>query len=325
MQENDENSNRSYLDSVGGLFDDTSEDDTKGDIGTASVDEEETSTQQHIYNSRKPKWWKSQCGKATKSQKLAMREILESHRSPRVPYGCFLDWGELYSESKEIWLEVGFGRGENLLGLASRKPSDILLVGAEIHQPGVGTVCQRMLEGIRNKAFWTEYVTYSPELDPYHDGSATASHGESDLRDLDSQQDPYTNVRIYPGDGVKLLPYIPSSSLSAVLVTFPDPFAGNKEKKWRLIQTHTLVEIHRTLKTSGRLYLATDHEGYHEWSHSVMNKLNSETLKFRLMDTCPDRLDWLPVISRYEQKGWDEGRSTRLSCWQALPEASLDA
>ena len=325
MQENDENSNRSYLDSVGGLFDDASEDDTKGDIGTASVDEEETSTQQHIYNSRKPKWWKSQCGKATKSQKLAMREILESHRSPRVPYGCFLDWGELYSESKEIWLEVGFGRGENLLGLASRKPSDILLVGAEIHQPGVGTVCQRMLEGIRNKAFWTEYVTYSPELDPYHDGSATASHGESDLRDLDSQQDPYTNVRIYPGDGVKLLPYIPSSSLSAVLVTFPDPFAGNKEKKWRLIQTHTLVEIHRTLKTSGRLYLATDHEGYHEWSHSVMNQLNSETLKFRLMDTCPDRLDWLPVISRYEQKGWDEGRSTRLSCWQALPEASLDA
>jgi tRNA (guanine-N7-)-methyltransferase len=324
MQENDENVYQSYLDSIGALVDETSEDGTKEDIGTASVDEEKTSTEQHIYNSRKPKWWKSQCGKATKSQKLAMKEILEGHRSPRVPYGSFLDWGELYSQSKEIWLEVGFGRGENLLGLASRKPSDILLVGAEIHQPGVGTACQRMLEGIRNKAFWTEYVTYSPELDPYHDGSVKASHSESDLRDLDSQE-PYKNVRIFPGDGVKLLPYIPSSSLSVVLVTFPDPFAGKSEKKWRLIQTHTLVEIHRILKTSGHLYLATDHDGYHEWSHSVMNQLNSESLKFSIMDPCPDRLYWLPVISRYEQKGWDEGRSTRLSCWQALPEASLDA
>jgi tRNA (guanine-N7-)-methyltransferase len=332
MQENDETAaNRLYLDAIGALVDETSDDDdtTKEDIGTASVlvDEQETSTEQHVYTARKPKWYKNISGTATKAQKRAMREILEGHRLPRVPYGSFLDWEEIYPQSKEVWLEVGFGRGENLLALASRKPSDVLLVGAEIHQPGVGTACQRMLEGILNKAFWTEYVTYAPELDPYHDGSATAashSHSDSHLRVLDSQG-PYNNVRLYPGDGVKLFPYIPSSSLSVVLLTFPDPFEKNSQKKWRLLQIHTVVEIHRILKTSGYFYLATDHEGYHEWSHSVMNQLNSdETLKFRIVDPCPDRLDWLPVISRYEQKGWDEGRSTRLSCWQALPEASLD-
>ena len=33
---------------------------------------------------------------------------------------------------------------------------------------------------------------------------------------------------------------------------------------------------------------------------------------------CPDRENWLPAVSYYEQKGLDEGRSTMLQCWQCL-------
>lgn len=32
----------------------------------------------------------------------------------------------------------------------------------------------------------------------------------------------------------------------------------------------------------------------------------------------PNRREWLPAVSRYEQKGWDEGRQTMLSCWRPI-------
>jgi len=45
---------------------------------------------------------------------------------------------------------------------------------------------------------------------------------------------------------------------------------------------------------------------------------DDKRVAFRLVEPCPDRSEWLPAISRYEQKGWDEGRTTKLSCWEAI-------
>ena len=304
-----------YLDCLTNLIDDTA------NVSTADEPIPQTCRphQSLSYNGHKPKWWKNLCGKATKSQKRAMTEILRDYQLPRTPYGSFLNWKEIFPACSEIWLELGFGRGENLLALAHRKSRNTAFVGAEIHQPGVGTICQRMQEAIRESIYWSDYVAYSAVLDPHHHDSTTTTDApiaNDDFRDM--QGDAYSNVRIYVGDGVKLLPYISSSSLTAVLVTFPDPFPREQQKQWRLIQTATIVEMHRILKTGGRLFLATDHEGYHDWTHSVINILNQEKTRFILVDPCPDRVEWLPAISRYEHKGWDEGRITRLSCWQAF-------
>jgi tRNA G46 methylase TrmB len=104
-----------------------------------------------------------------------------------------------------------------------------------------------------------------------------------------------------------------------VLVTFPDPFPKEPQKEWRVVQTHTVLEIHRVLRESGLFFLATDHDGYNDWSHTVMDEINAEKQFFQKLEPCPDRAEWLPAISTYEQKGWDEGRQTRLNCWQALP------
>jgi tRNA G46 methylase TrmB len=115
------------------------------------------------------------------------------------------------------------------------------------------------------------------------------------------------------------------------LITFPDPFMGKHQEHWRLMQISVLVELRRIL--TGRLYLATDHEGYHEWSHAQVDAFNSlqrlqhessssstnnssKCKQFELVESTPDRSLWLPVVSKYEQKGWDEGRVTWLSCWQ---------
>ena len=88
------------------------------------------------YESKKPKWWRGLCQKPSKAQKKARAEILEDLRLPRIPYGSFIRWSEVFPKSANdnIWLELGFGRGENFLALAHRKMASISIVGAEIHQ-----------------------------------------------------------------------------------------------------------------------------------------------------------------------------------------------
>ena len=217
----------------------------------------------------------------------------------------------------------------------------------------------------------------SHPVNDHHDAASTASTLSSSLSSWTSSQypQPYSNLRLHSGDGVKLLLRIPSHSVDAVLVTFPDPFfddyCENEQDRrdpqdhhyteCRLLQLNVLAQMWRVLvassssslstpSTSGRLYLATDHSGYHAWSHQQVERFNRQKLQkqqllhgsqsrgrsttgsnndhisntkttgvahFALIDPTPDRRQWLPVISKYEQKGWNEGRSTHLSCWEA--------
>ena len=76
---------------------------------------------EYTYNPKKPKWWKNVSGNATKGQKKAMNLILANHRLPAVPYGQFIDFSTIFPEKNDIWFEIGFGTGDNLLALAHRK------------------------------------------------------------------------------------------------------------------------------------------------------------------------------------------------------------
>jgi tRNA G46 methylase TrmB len=330
----------------------------------------ERNIQQSEYNPKKPKWWKHLSGRATKAQKRAVRNVLDDRglRLKEVPYGSQLDWDAVFSKSPEkesetssnnkpytrnIWLELGFGRGENLLAMAHRHRHDktFCLVGAEIHNPGIGIVCTRIQDAWRenddsNSRYWTDYTTYAPNVYPNCSSNPSIvtalnscatdnrkSNEEKTKVPTDASATPsYSNLRISPGDGVKLLPKIPSDSLDAILVTFPDPFSKPEEVQWRLLQVQTLSQFYRILRKvtcsddnfpprSGRFYLATDHRGYFTWAHKVMEQINNDMRdepRFRLVEPCPDRMEWLPAISTYEQKGWDEGRSTNLACWEVI-------
>ena len=329
-------------------------------------------------------------------------------RLPPVPYGSKLDWDELFPTSsdgnRDIWLELGFGRGENLQALLESKLSTetkeehidrahindvdettntntnrnsnnnnnntndtnedrtrtkkFYLVGAEVSGVGIGCLCKRIerLQQFKQKRKQDHcdddqgYVLYRHEMDPY---SLDPKHGETawcddterergDWIERNSLARIYDDrLRIHTGDGYKLLPKIPDGSLSAILVTFPDPFPKDTDLDYRLVQHQTLIECHRILRKeysnttnannndskndgNGRLFLATDHDGYHEWCHRIMNEVNNRDSPaslsplFKLEETCPNRMEWLPAVSRYEQKGWDEGRSTKLSCWVAI-------
>lgn len=301
-----------------------------------------------IYNAKKPKWWYRLSVNVSKSQKRAMTECLETFRLPSVPHGEFLDWKKIFPPENQIWIEIGFGRGENLLALSHRKRNDPLsLVGMEVHRAGIGKLCQRIQKSSKRCIYWSDYLTYAREIDPVFqllqnddigntaeeanasnpgvfDVNSPAANCSDPSSNGVSEVDLYKNLRIWPGDGVKAFPKIPDSSVDALLITFPDPFPHESEKQWRVIQKSTLLDMYRILSKSshhpGRLFLATDHEGFHRWSHDCINEFNQDEAyewQFILVEPCPNRSEWLPVVSHYEQKGWEEGRQTHLSCWKA--------
>jgi tRNA (guanine-N7-)-methyltransferase len=199
-----------------------------------------------------------------------------------------------------VWLEIGFGNGDNLLANAKNIP-DILFIGAEIHQPGVGTVLRQMEREIG--------------LDK-----------EVDLSTQQHQNDtppPCNNMRVLPGDGIKLLSLLPNNYLDTLLITFPDPWPKKSHTQWRVVQRETVKQMRRVLKDGGRVFVVTDADFFSDWTRHIFTLESSVGDTNDGKDTThwkevvhPKREEWLPVVSYYEQKGINEGRYSMTQCWQ---------
>jgi len=326
------------------------------------------------YNSKKPTWWKKLANiRATKPQRKAMREMdsYRFQRAPGIPYGKYVeDWDEIFGAStsvavagessslslnqnegnktihnniddsksgRNVWIELGCGRGENVLALAHRHRHDpsFAIIGAEIHPLSLGNMFMRLKQARKQQAYWTGYTLYG-DLTYEKVRNRIASHQEVDqsvatpglCRDEWStddghgssespQLDPYQNVRVFRGDCMKLITlHTPNQSVSRILVTFPDPFPPEQQREWRLFQLDTVQQFHRVLKASeGYLCLATDHQGYFVWAQDIMQQSG---LGWERVDDDVNRMEWLPGVSAYEDKGWREGRTTHLACWKAI-------
>jgi tRNA G46 methylase TrmB len=322
------------------------------------------------YDRHKPKWWKQRSGRyVTKPQRRAL-EAMESHRIAKPPHGQVLDFDSIFRaltrthdgtaeekeeaapSQKQVWMELGFGKGDNLLCLAHRNP-DALFIGVEVHPSSIAICLQRIQQSIERNEAWDEYQLYSESEDPFHSESvpcdgkrdvpaevppnAANALQQNDEKAVDESiispspsDTPYQNVRVYGGDGIVLLENgVAPSSLDVILITFPDPFPSDKPH--RIFQVHTVSTMVRRLKPSGRLLLATDHQGFYDWAIDVVNEwnaiqgqMNSAPLQVSHEAHHPrlvpipniDRRHWLPVVSRYERKGWDEGRRTLVAVWK---------
>jgi tRNA G46 methylase TrmB len=359
--------------------------DVDCDVEAAAVDPDASVR----YDRRKPKWWKRRVGRyVTKPQRRAV-EAMKEYRLEKPPHGQFLDFEAVFSglpsettatqdedcngvspvsassgRRRRVWMELGFGRGDNLLCLAGRDPGSGF-VGAEVHPGSVATCLQRMQASMERRELWIDHELYDKTTDPFFverdrnqaerassepqnpsptvGDTSPARDGSSDRRVVDSRNRqqgaesesippsllPYRNVRVYGGDGIVLLETcVAPASLDAVLITFPDPFPSDKPH--RILQVHTVATIYRCLAPGGRLCLATDHPVFYEWSLRTVETWNSlqEERQTPSLSPAPcsiiqrlerisdfDRTGWLPVVSRYERKGWDEGRATLLACW----------
>lgn len=67
-----------------------------------------------------------------------------------IPAGERLDLPAVFGNSNPVWMEIGFGNGENLLQLALNHPQWNLL-GVEVHRPGIGRLLLALeTQGVAN-------------------------------------------------------------------------------------------------------------------------------------------------------------------------------
>mmetsp|Transcript_6722 Transcript_6722/g.7294 ORF Transcript_6722/g.7294 Transcript_6722/m.7294 type:complete len:390 (-) Transcript_6722:40-1209(-) len=305
--------------------------------------------QQNGYVGKKPKWWKTLARrKGTKSQRASISKMTQKgYVLPRLDkYQHIIDLsmvltkrprGEpltndilvpkdtdslniMYKKLKEshmsFSLEIGFGQGENLLSNAMRYPNNFY-IGAEIHQPGVGVALGRMSRALESGEYWLEQNWWVGNSSGDFIDEKPKKDNSGNIEDIL----PYDNLRVYPGDGIKILRFLPSKSLDRVFLTFPDPWPKKHQSQWRVIQEDTIGMIGEVLKPGGHFYLATDAVAFDKWTSEIFEKVISKNIEVNgdptwQEITCPSREDWLPALSKYELKGIDEGRHTTCRCWK---------
>jgi tRNA (guanine-N7-)-methyltransferase len=102
------------------------------------------------------------------------------------------------------------------------------------------------------------------------------------------------NIRLVQGDAREFVEFfVPSGSLQAIHLYFPDPWPKKRHHKRRLFDAAFLGDVERTLQPGGRLWLATDFAEYFEVMLEVL------ALSRRLE---PVAVPWPGVRTNYEDK-----------------------
>ncbi len=79
------------------------------------------------------------------------------------------------------------------------------------------------------------------------------------------------NVQVHPGDALDFLArYVPTESLVAVHVYFPDPWWKARHRKRRVFREPLVLDVYRTLKVGGDFWVVTDVHEYYEVILSLM-------------------------------------------------------
>jgi tRNA (guanine-N7-)-methyltransferase len=109
-----------------------------------------------------------------------------------------------------------------------------------------------------------------------------------------------SNIRFLRADAREFVEFfLPSNSVQAYHIYFPDPWPKKRHHKRRLINTEFRIEVERTLCAGGRVWLATDHQDYFE----VMMEVFEDSLILE-----PVEVAWEGTRTNYEQKYMDEGK-----------------
>ncbi len=140
--------------------------------------------------------------------------------------------------------------------------------------------------------------------EPHRDVLAVDVHtpGHGNLLKLVEAQ-ALTNVRAMSGDArVVLARMLPSASLSAVRVFFPDPWPKARHAKRRLVTGEFLDLVADRLVDGGVLHVATDVAAYADRVHDVLDRHPD----LRLTADVP----WRPP-TKFEQRGVRAGRPPR--------------
>jgi len=120
------------------------------------------------------------------------------------------------------------------------------------------------------------------------------------LRHLDQQG--VGNVRVACADAVEVLERnVPTDSLAALYLFFPDPWPKKRHHKRRIVQPAWVELVRSRLQPGGRLHMATDWEPYAEWMREIMQSAKGWSNEGS-MDGYAARPDYRPE-TKFERRG----------------------
>lgn len=123
-----------------------------------------------------------------------------------------------------------------------------------------------------------------------------------------------TNVRVLAGEAEQVLwTLCQPESLDEVYINFPDPWPKERHHYRRLINDEFFHLLATRMPTGAYLDIATDHVDYAAWivEHLERTPYFESRLSSTYVNEDTDR-----IISKYEQKGFDEGRIGHYFKWQ---------
>ncbi len=116
------------------------------------------------------------------------------------------------------------------------------------------------------------------------------------------------NVRLYAGDAVDLLAWLPDASIAKADLLYPDPWPKRRHWKRRFVQARTIEMLARVLRPAGLFRFATDIPDYAAWTLQHLTRAPAFTWTAKRADDW--RQPWPGFEgTRYEAKARREGRA----------------
>jgi tRNA (guanine-N7-)-methyltransferase len=118
----------------------------------------------------------------------------------------------------------------------------------------------------------------------------------------------HDNVRLYAGDAIDLLAWLPEASIIQVDLLYPDPWPKRRHWKRRFVQDRTVALLGRTLRPGGVFRFATDIADYAAWT--LQHLLRSPDFVWTAERADDWQKPWAGFRgTRYEAKAKREGRT----------------
>lgn len=118
----------------------------------------------------------------------------------------------------------------------------------------------------------------------------------------------HDNIRLYCGDAVELLDWLPEASLARVDLLYPDPWPKRRHWKRRFVQDRTVAMLARVLQPGGVFRFASDIPDYAAWTLERLLRAPGFIWTAERADDW--RKPWAGFRgTRYEAKAKREGRA----------------
>jgi len=122
------------------------------------------------------------------------------------------------------------------------------------------------------------------------------------------------NIRLFAGDAVDLLRWLPATSLVRADLLYADPWPKRRHWKRRFVQDKSVAAIARIVRPGGEFRFASDIPDYVAWT--LMRLTRSPDFTWTAERADDWRLPWPGFVgTRYEAKAVREGR---IACYLAF-------